>query len=771
MTTTERPPYKVIGTRPIRHDGVDKVTGRALYGNDVNVPGHITGRILRSPHAHARILSIDTSRAAALPGVRAVVTGKDFPYVSPKLHEQSESSLVNVGMLSRNCMAQDKALFAGHAVAAVAADSPYIAEEALALIDVRYEVLKPVMDGLEAMAPGAPIVMEDLKTNTASLFRGGGFRADGEPQYMTNVATSFEMEIGDLANGFELADIVIEHDFHVGEAHQGYIEPQSATAHWSADGRLTIWCSSQGHFSIRDLTAGILAIPVGNIRVVPLEIGGGFGAKLFTTIEPVAALLSKKCGKPVKITLSRTEVFDAVGPTSAAQVRVKMGVTNEGRLTAGTARLVFEAGAFPGSPVIGAATCMFTPYDIPNARVEGFDVLVNKPKVTAYRAPGAPAGALAVETIIDEFCERLSMDPIEFRLLNAAKEGTRRVTGVASPKLGFVETLEAARDSAHWQSTLSGPYRGRGVAAGFWGNAPGQASVMASLLADGTVALVEGSPDIGGTRTTAAMQLAEALGIRAEDVHPSVADTDSVGYTSLTGGSSVTFKQGVAAFEAAQDLIRQLRERAAKIWSANAEDVTYENATLTLKDNPEKRFTLKQLAARLNATGGPLVGRATVSPGGVGASHAVHIADVEVDPGTGKVTVLRYTTVVDAGTAIHPSYVEGQMQGGAVQGIGWALNEEYVYDKDGRLLNSSFLDYRMPTALDVPSIETVIVEVPNPGHPFGVRGVGEIVIVPPLAALANAIAHATGKRLREVPMNPRAVLEALGKTTNGAKPS
>jgi CO/xanthine dehydrogenase Mo-binding subunit len=768
MTTTERPRYSVIGTRPIRHDGIDKVTGRALYGNDIDVPGHISGAILRSPYAHARIKSIDTSRSAALPGVRAIVTGKDMPYVSPKLHEQGEGSLVNLGMLSRNCMAQDKALFAGHAVAAVAADSAIIADQALKLIDVDYEVLSPVMDGLEAMAPGAPVLMEDLKTNTASLFRGGGFKKDDEPNFETNVASSFVLEIGDLANGFELADIVIEHDYHVGEAHQGYIEPQSATALWGPDGHLTIWCSSQGHFSIRDLTAGILQIPVGSIKVVPLEIGGGFGAKLFTTIEPVAALLSMKCGKPVKITLSRADVFDAVGPTSAAHVHVKMGVTNEGRLTAGESRLVFEAGAFPGSPVIGAATCMFTPYDIPNLRVEGFDVLVNKPKVTAYRAPGAPAGALAVETVIDEFCERLGMDPLEFRLLNAAKEGTRRVTGVASPRIGCIETLEAARDSDHYRAPISGPHRGRGVAAGFWGNAPGQASVTASILADGTVTLVEGSPDIGGTRTTAAMQLAEALGIPAEQVRPSVGDTDAVGFTSLTGGSSVAFKQGVAANEVAKDLIAQLRARAAKMWTANPEDVVYGDGAVSLKSDPGKRLTLKQMAARLNETGGPIVGRAAVSPGGVGASHAVHIADVEVDPETGKVTVLRYTTVVDAGTAIHPGYVEGQMQGGASQGIGWALNEEFVYNSEGQLLNSSFLDYRMPTTLDVPPIETVIVEVPNPGHPFGVRGVGEIVIVPPLAAIANAIAQATGKRMREVPMNARRVLESL--SANGSSP-
>jgi CO/xanthine dehydrogenase Mo-binding subunit len=368
---------------------------------------------------------------------------------------------------------------------------------------------------------------------------------------------------------------------------------------------------------------------------------------------------------------------------------------------------------------------------------------------------------MAVETIIDEFCERLGMDLIEFRLKNAALQGSRRVTGVANPKLGFVETLEAARASDHWQTPLEGPNRGRGISCGFWGNAPGQAAVTASVLTDGTIALVEGSPDIGGTRTTAAMQLAEALGLPAEDIRPSIGDTDSVGYTSLTGGSSVAFKQGVASYEAAQDIMRQMRERAAKIWKVTADDVVYETGILKNTQDPSKTLTFKQVAAQLNATGGPLVGRANVAPSGVGAAVGCNIADVEVDPETGKVTVLRYTTIIDAGTAIHPSYVEGQMQGGASQGIGWALNEEFVYNEDGRMLNASFLDYRMPTGLDLPSIETIIVEVPNPGHPFGVRGVGEIVIVPPLGTLTNAVSHAIGRRMRQIPMTPRRILEKL----------
>lgn len=753
------PQFSVIGTRPIRPDGVDKVTGRARYGNDVQVAGTIHGKFLRSPHAHARILSIDTSRAAALPGVRAIVTGADMPKISGRLADQQEGAIHNLAFLSRNCMAQEKALFRGHAVAAVAADSPYIAEEATRLIEVTYEVLPPVMDGLSAMAPGAPVVIEDLKPNSNPFFRAGGFRDESEGPYHSNIANSFVMEIGDIANGFEGADIILEHDYHTGEAHQGYIEPQSATAWWSPDGLLTIWCSTQGQFAIRDMTAGMLAISPGQVKVIPTEIGGGFGAKTFPVVEPVAALLSKKAGRPVKLTLSRTDVFEAVGPTSATYVHLKMGITREGRITAADARLVYEAGAFPGSPVSSGAQCMFAPYDIPNARVEGYDVLVNKPKTAAYRAPGAPAAAFAVETMIDEFCEQLGMDPIEFRLLNVSREGVRRVTGQPSPKLGFEETLQAARETPHLAAPLAGPHRGRGMAGGFWFNGTGPASATVSVLPDGRVSLVEGSPDIGGSRASAAMHVAEVLGIPVEDVRPQVADTDSVGYTSTTGGSSATFKTGWASYEAANDVKRQLIERAAAIWKVGPEEVTYEAGVLR---GPEGRsLTFREIAAKLNGTGGPVVGRSAVNPRGVGGGYGFHIADVEVDPETGKVTVLRYTALQDVGRAIHPAYVEGQVQGGAAQGIGWALNEEYVYDSDGRMVNASFLDYRMPTTLDVPYIETVLVEVPNPGHPYGVRGVGEVPIVPPLAALANAIHAATGVRMHSVPMTPTRLLAAM----------
>jgi CO/xanthine dehydrogenase Mo-binding subunit len=494
-----------------------------------------------------------------------------------------------------------------------------------------------------------------------------------------------------------------------------------------------------------------------------MEIGGGFGGKGVggVYLEPVGAALSRKAGKPVKLAMSRTEVFEGTGPTSATHIRVKLGATRDGRLTAAESHLVYEAGAFPGSPVPSGCRTMFAPYVTPNAYIEGFDVVVNTQKTAAYRAPGSPAAAFAAESAIDELCDKLSMDPIEFRLLNAAKEGTRQPTGPVFRRIGLVEMLEAAKQHPHYATPLEGPNRGRGVAAGAWFNGTGPASAVASVNPDGTVSLVEGAPDIGGSRAVMAMHLAEVLGIAAEAVKPSVVDTDSIGYCSGAGGSGVTFKIGTACYQAAQDIKRQMTERAAKIWQVATEDVEYVDGVIRHKSDPELKLTFRQLASRLNATGGPIVGRATANPAGVGNAFALHIVDVEVDPETGKVDILRYTALQDAGKAVHPSYVEGQMQGGAVQGIGWALNEEYFFNNQGQMMNSSFLDYRMPTSLDLPMIDTVIVEVPNPGHPFGARGVGEVCIVPPMAAVANAIQKATGVRLTSLPMSPGRILEAL----------
>jgi CO/xanthine dehydrogenase Mo-binding subunit len=745
------PGFQVIGTRPIRHDGTDKVTGRALYGADLQLAGMLHGRILRSPHAHARIRQIDAGRARALRGVEAVVTSQDLPDPGSKIAELGEGA-VNLKYLSSNVLARAKVLYKGHAVAAVAAINPHVAEEALALIQVEFEPLPPVLDVRAAMTEGAPLLHEGLLVQSLG-------RASGKP---SNIAKHIQFRLGNVEDGFARSAVVIEREFQTATVHQGYIEPHNATALWNADGHLTVWCSTQGAFTVRAQLAELLHIPLSHVKVVPMEIGGGFGGKIRVYLQPVAALLSRQTGRPVKVVMNRAEVFEATGPTPASYIRVKMGADPAGRLLAAQAYLAYEAGAFPGSPIGAGCMCVFACYDIPNVAIDGFDVVVNKPASSAYRAPGATNAAFATETVIDEICEQLKIDPLDFRIQNGAHEGTRRADGPVYPRIGMIETVEAAKRHPHYTAPLNGPCRGRGMASGFWFNAGLKSSATASVNADGTVNLVEGSTDIGGTRTSVAMQLAEALGIKAEDVHPVVGDTELVGYTDVTGGSRVTFATGWAAYEAAQDIKRQMIARAAQIWEVGPDEVAYEGGVLQCTSDSGRRLTFRELAQELHHTGGTIVGRASVAPAGVGGAFATHLVDVEVDPETGKVTILRYTAVQDAGRAIHPGYVEGQIQGGVVQGIGWALNEEYVYNDQGVMTNASFLDYRLPTSLDLPMIDTVIIEVPNPGHPYGVRGVGEVPIVPPPAALANAIYRAVGVRMRQLPMSPGRVAAALG---------
>lgn len=725
--------YQVIGTRPIRHDGADKVTGRALYGADLQLARMVHGAVLRSPHAHARIVSIDTSKAAALPGVFAVVTAADFPPApADKIVDFGEGDTL-LSSLRGNILASGKVLYSGHAVAAVAAVDAHVAAQAVALIEVVYEPLPAVMTAPAAMAPGAPLLHEGLK--------------DG------NIADHVRYEMGDVAAGFAEATVIVERTWDTATVHQGYIEPQNATAFWSSDGRIHVWCSTQGSFVARDATAAVLDVPVSHVKVTPMEIGGGFGGKINVYLEPVAALLSKKAGRPVKLVMSRRDVFTGTGPTPGSHVRVKIGANAEGKITAAEAWLAYEAGAYPGAMVVPGAMCVFACYDIANVAIDGYDVVVNKPSTAAYRAPGAPNAALATETVLDEIAEKLGLDPLELRLRNAAKEGTRRADGPRYKRIGCIEVIEAMKASAHYNAPLPGPHAGRGVAIGFWFNAGLPSSATLSVNADGTVNLIEGSTDIGGSRTSLSMQAAEVLGLRAEDIHPTIVDTDSVGYTGVTGGSRTTFSTGLAVHDAAQAVVTEMKARAAKLWSV--ETVDFAQGTFSAGEN---KLTFAELAAQLGSTGGPVSCSATVNPRGVGGSVAGLIIDTHVDPETGKTDILRVTSVQDAGKAIHPAYVEGQMQGGTAQGLGWALNEEYFMDAAGDMRNSSYLDYRMPTALDLPMIETVIVEVPNPGHPFGVRGVGEANIVPPLPAVANALYRATGKRLATVPMNPATIL-------------
>ena len=733
--------FRVVGTRPVRPDGIDKVTGRAKFGADAYASGMLHGAILRSPHPHARIVSINVQRALAEPSVKAVVTRSDF----------AEGLVGEDWNVLENVMAGDRALYDGHAIAAVAATSALAAKDALALVDVEYEPLPFVTDVDEAMQSGAPVIRE-------------GAADESVPDGMhPNVVRFHENGHGDVEEGFAEADEIIEKSFRTEAAHQGYIEPHACLAQLGSDGKGELWCCTQGHFAAARVCAKLLGIDASQLRTTASEIGGGFGGKTTVFVEPVALALSRKANRAVKIVMSREEVFRATGPTSSASMDVKIGMSKDGRITAAQGEFRLQGGAFPAAPMEFAAMCAFAPYDLKHVRSVGWDVLCNRPKQAAYRAPGSPMGAFAVESVIDELCNRLDLDPIEVRLKNAAKEGSRAAFGPRYARIGLVETLEAAKAHEHYASPLK-PGQGRGVSCGFWFNHSGETSVSLALSYDGTVSLSVGTPDIGGSRASMCQMAAEELGIPYENVRTTIADTGSLGYNDISHGSRVTYASGLATIKAARNTIDKLCGRAAAQWGIDREAVYWEDGCAKPSGPNAGEFeplSLAEIASNMGATGGPISGHFETTPEGAGVSFATHIVDAEVDQETGSAKVVRYTVVQDAGKAIHPSYVEGQFQGGAAQGIGWALNEEYVYGDDGLLQNPGFLDYRIPVASDLPRIDTVIVEVPNPGHPYGVRGVGETSICPPLAAIANAVSNAAGVRMTHLPMSPPRLLKAI----------
>jgi len=738
---TSMPGYKWVGTRSIRPDGFDKVTGRARFGADMKMNGMLHGHVLRSPHAHAVIVSIDTTEAERMPGVRAVITRDDFPAPSGAPADQD---------LQRNTIAREKVLYEGHVVAAVAAQTRAQAKAAAEAIKVTYEVLPHVMSVDEAMAPGAPLLHAKMMTKGV----------DPAPTEPSNVAARVVYQGGDLDKGFADADVVVEGTFTTKPVHQGYIEPHAVVADTTPNGRSTVWCSSQGHFTMRSLSAKVLGWEPSRLKVIPAEIGGGFGGKTTIYLEPLAVALSRKAGRPVKLVMNRDEVFRATGPASGTKIKGRIGFANDGTMVAAELWMAYEAGAFAGSPAGAGSMTALAPYTVPNFLIEGFDVVVNKPKVAAYRAPGAPMSSFAVESLIDEAASKLGMDPIDIRLKNAVTEGCQATYGPKFPKIGFVETLEAIKNHPNYRIPL-GPNQGRGVASGFWFNAGLNSSATVHVNEDGNVIVVTGSPDIGGSRASMALMAAEEFGIDVARVQPVVGDTESVGYNDQTGGSRVTLATGAAVVEACRKVIADLRGRAAKQWDVPLDKVEWVDGQAQHTDGAHPPLTLVDLAKGWNRTGGPMTASAALNARGVGSAFSTQVVDLEVDPDTGRVTILRYLTAQDAGRAIHPSYVEGQLQGGVAQGIGWALNEEYIFDANGKMENPSFLDYRIPVASDLPMIDTVVVEVPNPGHPYGVRGVGEVGIVPPLAAVANAVEAATGRRVRDLPLSPVRILDAI----------
>ncbi|MED5357890.1 MAG: molybdopterin cofactor-binding domain-containing protein, partial [Pseudomonadota bacterium] len=677
----------------------------------------------------------------------AVMTGDDLPLLP--LDEPLPSGPNDIRWISRGCMAREKILYTGHPVAAVAATSASIAAAAVKLMKVDYDVLPHVIDVDEAMASDAPILHDWISTDGI----------DGP----TNISNIMTVKTGDVEKGFAEADLIVERDFKSEAVHQGYIEPQACVVSYKPDAQSVIWSSSQGQFMVRSMTAIIAGLATGDIKAIPAEIGGGFGGKTIIYLEPVAMILSKKCGRPVKMQNSREEVFQSTGPAAGMSASLKVGVTKDGKLTAVSGAYNFQAGCYPGSPVGRACHFSFSCYDIPNADLKGLDVVSNRPNVTAYRAPGAPQGNYVFEAILDEIATELSMDPWELRLKNALAADKPTIYGAKIGEAAIPEIIDSVRNHPNAKAEL-GPNQGRGVAIGYWGNAGGESSAQLNINEDGSALVVTGHPDIGGSRASMVNIVAEKLGIDYRNVSAQIGDTNNVGISAVTGGSRVTFASGIVVDEATDQVIETLKGRAASIWGIDVEAVEWSDGAAHPAGQNAGEFdplTLQELAAKALSTGGPIMATVSKNTGGHMGAVGAHMVDVEVDPDTGHVKILRFTASQDVGRAIHPSYVEGQIQGGVAQGVGWALNEEYIYDKNGRLDNAGFLDYRIPVASDLPTIDAVMVENPNPAHPYGVKGVGEIPLVPALAAIANAIHDATGKRLYELPMSPPTVLAAL----------
>ena len=744
---------KYVGKRIEKVDALERVTGKAVYGADFFLPGMLHGKVLRSPHPHAKIKKLDTSKAAAVEGVKAIITAADLPTPNDMAVSFGGELMIALGDFRQLTMARDKALFDGHTIAAVAATTIEAAERAMALIEVEYDILPPVENALDAMKENAPLLHEDLFTTTLGE----------KPNKPSNVAMYLEDGRGDMDKAWAEADATVEHSYDALMVHQGYLEPQACVCRVDSDGTVNVWTSTQGTFNVQKQLGALLNLPQDKLIVTPLEIGGGFGGKIYTLIEPLGIMLSQKSGAPVKLVMDRSEVFRATGPGSPGHIEIKVGAKKDGKLTGCYLHLVYDAGAFPGAPIAGATTVSFGPYKVDNLKIEAYDVVTNKPRVQAYRAPGGTPVGFGIETAMDMLAEKIGMDPVKFRAINAVAEGDLMTNNRPFNRVGLKELVQAIEEHPCWKTPLEGPNRGRGVALGFWLGATLTSTSELFIHPDGTVTLTTGQVDLTGIRTTMGQMVAEELQVPLEDVNVRVLDTGSVSYTDLSAGSRSTWTQSIAIEKAAQDAINQMKRIAAEQLKCEPDDVDYADRRFWVRSDPEQAvgwFDVARVSIRRGD--GPIFAKGSATRLQSAPEFAGHVVDVEVDPGTGKLTFLNYTCFQDVGFAINPTQVEGQIQGGAAQGIGWAVYEYYHYEK-GVLRNPSLLDYRMPTALDVPMLDTVLIEVPASEGPYGARGVGEVPIVPPPAAIANAVYRAVGVRMDKLPMTPEAVFWAIKK--------
>lgn len=732
-----------VGRPERRIDGRAQVTGSTKFTADFDLPGLAHARLVLSPYAAARISGVDFNGAADLPGVLAAVAGSDLPEVSARGPQAP--------------LARGRVYFAGQPVVAVVAETEAIAADAVNLIHVDFDRDTPVISFEQAVADGAPRVLENASSGLDDAAAHGGAVTGGDLQAErpANVTAGITFSQGDVHRALAAAELVVEGSYEAPQVHQGFLESHIATARHEADGTYTIWCPTQGIFPTRSGVADALGLPVSSIRVIQTEVGGGFGGKMLL-LEPLAALLSKITSRPVRLALSRTEEFLMGRGAPAFRIDIKVGARRDGTMSALWAHVRCDNGAGQGGLGGLAATMLVSTYRIPDYAVSTMEVATNKTPVAAYRAPGALQAYFALESAVDELAARIGMDPIKLRLLNAVQEGDPRPNGLTWPRIAFKECLDAA--AAHPMYTMPlGPGEGVGVAAGAWMGGLEPAAAGCRVESDGTVVLLAGHADISGTNTTLALIAAEVFGVPIESVRIRGGDTETAPYAGMAGGSKTIYTVGAAVHQAVIEARRQLIEIAAEEMEAAAGDLELRDGHVSVKGVPGRRIPIGQLAGLATRFGGrykPVFGSGQSAQVEQSPMFTVQIARVKVDSETGEWRLVGVAAIQDVGKALNPPEIVGQVHGGSLQGMGRAIGERMIWDDDGALRNPTFIDYGIPSIDQAaPDFDVQLLEIPSLHGPFGAKGVGEPPAVPGSAAVANAIRAAVGRRLEKMPFD------------------
>jgi CO/xanthine dehydrogenase Mo-binding subunit len=764
--------FSAIGRSTLRIDGIEKVTGQTRYAGDLSFPGLLHARLVLSPYAHARIVSIDTSEALATPGVVAVYTAQTLKMA---LEDSSERKYAP--------LARDEVFWCGHPVAVVLGETEAAAEDGVHAVDVDYEPLPVVIHPLTALQPDAPLT-RPRRQDEASEIAGGGAHADvgggkqaedDNEELSENVSKKVHQHNGDVESALRAAAVVVERSYRTHSVHQSYVEPQSITVVPHPSGKqMTVYASSQGLYEVRSAIATALDLPEHLIHVESVPIGGAFGGK-FGLIEPLAAALALAVKRPVRMVFTRQDDLLAGNPAPQSYITVKLGAQQDGRLTALQARIVLDTGAYAGAAVDLCAFLISTVYRCSNVDIRGYEVLTNKVGVGAYRAPDAPQATFALESTVDLLCRELHMDPIAFRKLNALRGGdpTGNPRQPHYPPLGMIECLEEIERHPAWHerakrkespTELTGWKIGTGIAVGGWPGGNDAAAAACRLESDGSVSVIIGTVDLTGSDTSMALLAAEALGVAASSVNVAHDNTDTMPFSGATGGSKTVYSMGPAVIAAAHDTREQILAIASDMLEAAIDDLEIEQGNVRVRGVPDKSLSLKDIArgsVRFNGKHGPVYGRGRATVRESSPMYTAHLARVAVDPETGEIRVLEYVVAQDVGRAINPAAVEGQIHGGVTQGLGWALFEGLEHDEDGQLLTATLMDYALPHSYDVPNIQAILVEVPSSLGPYGAKGVGEPPVVPVAATIANALYDAVGVRVAEIPVTPERMYRAL----------